>query len=217
MVAATVTARADILARIRDAIGPRARDRAEDYAAVPRRYRQTSALNDADRLDLFSDRLAHYDAGVYRCAPTAIRSTVAQALAAREKRRIVVPADLPPAWIPDTIDAVRDANLSYADLDHMDGVLTGCTLAIALTGTIVLSHAAGEGRRALSLIPDYHLCVIRATQIVETVPEAFRRIAALHPPLLTTISGPSATADIEMTRVRGVHGPRTMDVVIVGD
>jgi L-lactate dehydrogenase complex protein LldG len=209
-----MTARDDLLERIRDAIGPRGQDRGADYAAVPRRYRQTAALGAAERLELLADRLAHYDAGVYRCGATGVRSTVAQALSARGKRRIVVPKDISPAWLPETIEAVPDRNLTYAELDGVDGVLTGCTLAIALTGTIVLRHAAGEGRRALTLIPDYHLCVIGADQVVETVPEAFRRIAALNPALLTTISGPSATADIEMTRVRGVHGPRTMDVVI---
>ena len=211
----TMTTRTDILERIRDAIGPIERDRKADYADVPRRYRQTASLSAADRLELLADRLAHYDAGVYRCAATAIRSTVAQALSARGKRRIAVPTDLSPAWLPDTIDVFPDRHLSYAELDAVDGVLTGCTLAIALTGTIVLRHAAGEGRRALTLIPDYHLCVIGADQVVETVPEAFRRLAALGSGLLTTISGPSATADIEMTRVRGVHGPRTMDVILI--
>lgn len=210
-----MSARAEILERIREAIGPRGRDRQADYAAVPRGYRQTASLGEDECIELLADRLTHYDAGVYRCDAATVRSTVAQALAARGKRRLVVPVDLPPDWIPDTIDAVPDTNLSYAELDRVDGVLTGCTLAIALTGTIVLSHAAGEGRRALTLIPDYHLCIIGADHVVETVPEAVRRIAALNPALVTTISGPSATADIEMTRVRGVHGPRTLDVVLV--
>jgi L-lactate dehydrogenase complex protein LldG len=95
-------------------------------------------------------------------------------------------------------------------------VVTACSAAIASTGTIVLRHVAGEGRRALTLIPDYHLCVVFPDQVVQTVPEAIRRLAALEPALVTTISGPSATADIEMTRVRGVHGPRTLDVILAG-
>jgi L-lactate dehydrogenase complex protein LldG len=210
-----MTARSDILERIRDAIGAPGIEREADYAAVSRRYRHAGALTEVDRIELLADRLAHYDAGVYRCATTAIRSTVAQALSARGKRRIVVPADIAAAWLPDTIDVVPDLNLPHSELDLVDGVLTGCTLAIALTGTIVLRHSAGEGRRALSLIPDYHLCVIAAGDVVETVPEAFRRIALLSPRRLTTISGPSATADIEMTRIRGVHGPRTLDVIVV--
>jgi L-lactate dehydrogenase complex protein LldG len=212
-----MSSRSDILERIRDAIGADGPERDADYAAVPRRYRRAGALNHVERLELLADRLAHYDAGVYRCAATAVRSTIAQALSARGKRRVAVPVDISPGWLPDTIDWVPDRELPYAELDKCEGALTGCTLAIALTGTIVLSHAKGEGRRALTLIPDYHLCVISEAQVVETVPEAFRRIAALNPALLTTISGPSATADIEMTRVRGVHGPRTLDVVLVAD
>jgi L-lactate dehydrogenase complex protein LldG len=136
-------------------------------------------------------------------------------LRARAGRRIFIPGDLPPEWLPASVEFVRDLDASYTELDHSDGVLTGCTLAIALTGTIVLRHAAGEGRRALTLVPDYHLCVVRADQVVETVPEGIRALRSLAPTLVTTISGPSATADIEMTRVRGVHGPRTLEVVLV--
>ena len=136
--------------------------------------------------------------------------------AARGKRQLVVPDGFPTELIPDSVEAVPDTMLSYEDLDRREGVLTTATIAIALTGTIVLTHGAGQGRRAATLIPDYHLCLVRADQIVETVPEAFRRLASIDPALITTISGPSATADIEMIRVRGVHGPRTLDVIIVG-
>jgi L-lactate dehydrogenase complex protein LldG len=128
----------------------------------------------------------------------------------------VIPLDLPREWLPETVEAVVDAGLTNADLDRSEGVLTACSVAIASTGTIVLRHGPAEGRRALTLLPDYHLCVVFREQIVQTVPEAIRRIGELKPALVTTISGPSATADIEMTRVRGVHGPRTLDVVIVG-
>jgi L-lactate dehydrogenase complex protein LldG len=129
---------------------------------------------------------------------------------------MVVPPGFPREWLPHGWEFVVDDGLSHQDLDRIDGVLTTCTVAIALTGTIVLQHSPGEGRRVLTLVPDYHLCVVEAEQIVETVPEGIRRLCALNPSVATTISGPSATADIEMTRIRGVHGPRTLDVILVG-
>jgi L-lactate dehydrogenase complex protein LldG len=126
-----------------------------------------------------------------------------------------VPDGLAGDQLPGGIEWVRDEALSHRQLDAVEGVMTGCTVAIALTGTIVLCHSAREGRRALTLVPDYHLCLVEAEQVVETVSEALRRLDRLNPALVTTISGPSATADIEMTRVKGVHGPRTVDVVLV--
>jgi L-lactate dehydrogenase complex protein LldG len=125
---------------------------------------------------------------------------------------VVVPVDLPAAWQPD--DAiVDDPPLSPAQLDQADGVLTACALAIAVTGTVVLDHGPGQGRRALTLLPDYHLVVVRGAHVVTAVPDA---IAALDPTRpLTWISGPSATSDIELTRVEGVHGPRTLEVILV--
>src|SRR5262249_26463144 len=103
----------------------------------------------------------------------------------------------------------------YDALDQSDGVLTGCTLAIASTGSLVIRHEAAQGRRALTLVPDYHLCIVDETQIVETVPEAIRLLMAEAAGAATIISGPSATSDIEMTRIKGVHGPRTLDVILV--
>jgi L-lactate dehydrogenase complex protein LldG len=202
--------------RIRRALGAPRASREEDYLAVPRAYQQTGSLGPAERVALFVSRLEHYDAKVYRCVQEGLPRTIAEALAARLKRRVVIPTDLPPDWLPKGLNVVADAHLDYAELDRADAVLTGCTAGIALTGTIVLRHANAEGRRVLTLIPDYHLCVIREDQVVETVAEALRDVRRFNPALLTTISGPSATADIEMTRVKGVHGPRTLDVVLVG-
>lgn len=207
--------RAEILDRIRRAVGERAKSRHDDYAAVPRAYQQAGSLDRAACVELFADRLTHYDAGVYRCARADLPATLATALQGRGKHRIVIPVDLPREWLPTGPDFVADSGLTHAELDAMDGVLTASTVAIALTGTIILRHGVAEGRRALTLIPDYHACVVDVDQIVETVPDGFRRVAALRPSLLTTISGPSATADIEMTRIKGVHGPRTLDVFLV--
>jgi len=208
-------AKAEILDRIRAALGPRDDTRVQEYEAIPRRYRQTSVLDADARIDLFLSRIQHYDGGVFRCDRASLRETVARALSDRSKRRLVIPPGFPREWLPDGFEFTRDDNLSHEDLDRSDGVLTTCTVAIALTGTMALHHSPSEGRRALTLVPDYHLCVVEADQIVETVPEAMRRLVALNPSLVTTISGPSATADIEMTRIKGVHGPRTLDVILV--
>jgi L-lactate dehydrogenase complex protein LldG len=127
--------------------------------------------------------------------------------------RIGVPAGLPAAWRPP--GAVEDHGLTPRELDALDGVLTGCTVAIAETGTLVLAAGPAEGRRALTLVPDLHVCVVRPTQVVETVPEAFEALRGLERRPLTFVSGPSATSDIELQRVEGVHGPRTLVVLIL--
>jgi L-lactate dehydrogenase complex protein LldG len=207
--------RRDVLTRIRDARGPVARAAEEEYGQIQRAYRQTATLGREACVELFVERLEHYQVGVYKCEHVRLQEAIATTTAARGKSALVVPRDLPREWLPTSVDAVVDAELSYAALDGSDGVLTACAVAIASTGTIVLCHGPGEGRRVLTLVPDYHLCVVFEDQIVETVPEAFRRIGERRPSLVTTISGPSATADIEMTRIRGVHGPRTLDVVVV--
>jgi L-lactate dehydrogenase complex protein LldG len=210
-----MNARDAILARIRKANGGSTGDRPGDHARIRREYRTTSSLGRPMLADLLTSRLEHYQVAVRRTTDDGLPDAIARALAARSARRIVIPRAVPGRWLTTGLEYAVDDGLSYETLDRADGVLTGCTLAIALTGTIVLRHGPAEGRRALTLIPDYHLCVVRTDQIVETVPEAFRRLSADGPRLLTTISGPSATADIEMTRVRGVHGPRTLEVLLV--
>ena len=210
------TSKAEIIDRIRTALGTRPDTRAAEYAAIPRRYRQTSELGAEARLDLFLSRIQHYEGGIFRCDREIIPATIGDALTERDKRRMILPPGFPREWLPGDCEFVIDDGLTPDDLDHSDGVLTTCTVAIALTGTIVLQHSPSEGRRALTLVPDYHLCVVEADQIVETVPEAIHRLRTLNPAVVTTISGPSATADIEMTRIKGVHGPRTLDVIVIG-
>jgi L-lactate dehydrogenase complex protein LldG len=195
-----------ILERVRSAIGPR-----EPVAPVAREYRQQAPAD----LEQFEERLRDYNAGVYRCAESDLPRTISEAMAARNKRCLLIPPGVPEAWLPPACQFVKDSGFSHTDIDAMEGVLTGCTAAISFTGSIVLTHGPREGRRALTLIPDYHLCVIFANQVVETVPEGIRALRDLRTRPITTIAGPSATADIEMIRVKGVHGPRTLDVILV--
>jgi len=123
---------------------------------------------------------------------------------------------LPAVWLPSSYRFQVVNGMPFEEFDRAEGVITGCVAAIALTGTLVLRHGPHDSRRALTLIPDYHLCVVCAEQVVETVPEGFERLRGMETLPLTTVSGPSATADIEMTRVKGVHGPRFLDVILVG-
>jgi L-lactate dehydrogenase complex protein LldG len=210
-------ARSLILGRIHDVLGHRAASADAEYRAIARGYRKVGSLDTSGCIELLVDRLVHYQVGVFHTDRARLPQAIAEAMQQRGKTRPVVPSDLPRDWLPAGINPIEDAALSYTELDRSQGVLTGCSVAIASTGTIVLRHGPGEGRRALTLVPDYHLCVVFGDQIVETVPEGIQKVAALGPALVTTISGPSATADIEMTRIRGVHGPRTLDVIVVSE
>jgi L-lactate dehydrogenase complex protein LldG len=202
-----VNAREEILDRLRTALG------ADPVVpAVPRDYRVDDDTDPVKRLDVFVDRLVDYKAEVTRCAPDGVAAAVAAALAGAG--RVVVPVDLPDAWLTGLAgQPLRDDGLTVADLDTADAVLTGCAVAIAETGTIVLDAGPGQGRRALTLVPDHHVCVVAAEQVVGTVPAGLRRLTPTRP--LTFVSGPSATSDIELNRVEGVHGPRRLHVVVV--
>ena len=206
-------ARAEVMERIRSALGP-----SPAVPDVPREYHGPGevAVDDAV-VDLFCERVADYRANVHRVARGALGDALAAACRERGALRLAVPAETP-ADIAG-VELVRDDPLlSARDLDGLDGVMTGCALGIAETGTIVLDGSERSGRRALSLVPDYHLCVIRESQVVASVPDAIAQLAeaaqAGRP--ITLVSGPSATSDIELDRVEGVHGPRTLDVFVVG-
>jgi L-lactate dehydrogenase complex protein LldG len=171
-------------------------------------------------IELLEDRLRDYDARVIRVPEAEVAASAAKMFGERKVRRMVVPKGLRPEWMPggvaSGVEFVFDEGLAAAELDRVDGVMTGATLAIAETGTVVLQNVAGQGRRAVTLVPDYHLCVVRVEDVVETVPEAMDRLQATAGLATTFVSGPSATADIEMTRIKGVHGPRFLDVILVG-
>jgi L-lactate dehydrogenase complex protein LldF len=204
-------ARAAILERIREALQDR-----PPAPEVPRDYRQTSDDPRPTVIARFSERVGEYRATVRIATRQELRTVLAEMAAQAGAERLAVPEDLPEEWDPG-VELIPDHGLSATELDTLDGALTGCALAIAETGTIVLDGAAAQGRRALSLVPDYHLCVVEADAVVATVPEA---VKSLEPAVkagrpLTFVSGPSATSDIELNRVEGVHGPRTLHVVVV--
>jgi L-lactate dehydrogenase complex protein LldG len=210
-------AKETILWRIRHAT--RADERSE-AASVERAYRRQDGSPREEIVERFAVRVAEYEATVHRVKRDELPGAIEEALQRRGVKRLVIPPHLPNAWIPEGIDTLRDAarpRLTSEELDQSDGVLTGCALGIAQTGTIVLDSGRAQGRRALTLLPDYHLCVVREDQIVGLVPEAFAKLEETvkdEGRAITFISGPSATSDIELDRVEGVHGPRTLEVII---
>jgi L-lactate dehydrogenase complex protein LldG len=217
---AALGSRDEVLRRIRAAIGGSAADGSairNEWDAVPRDYKRTATLEHESILEILEDRLRDYDASVVRVKAGDVGAEILKILAERGKRRIIIPAGLAEALgeaLPAGFDFVVDQGMSSAELDGFEGVVTASTLAIAETGTIVLQNVPGQGRRAPTLIPDYHLCVVRAADVVETVPEAMERLQPTAAIATTFVSGPSATADIEMTRIKGVHGPRFLDVIL---
>ena len=209
------TAREEILSRVHTALSDQPADR-----AVPRDYRTSGDRDLASRCEVFLDRLRDYKAATQVTTPQDLSQAIADALTRRGITSLAVPAGLEASWLADVRDVQLHPDdpavpLTAAHLDRCAGSITASAVAIAETGTIVLDASAGQGRRLLSLVPDYHLCVVFERDVVETVPEAVRQVTATRPQ--TWISGPSATSDIELQRVEGVHGPRTLEVILVMD
>jgi L-lactate dehydrogenase complex protein LldG len=207
-VALTVTARDDILGRVRAAL----QDVPRDEDPLPAAY-QPPPASPGDPVARFVERVSDYRATVREVDEVA--PVVALVCAEHRAGRIAIPPALPGAWRPAGVDLVEDRGLSASELDALAGALTGCALAIAETGTIVLDGGQRSGRRALTLVPDLHLCVVERAQVVATVPEAIRALDGARGPF-TFVSGPSATSDIELDRVEGVHGPRRLEVLLTG-
>jgi L-lactate dehydrogenase complex protein LldG len=206
-----MSAREDVLNRIRDANAAAGHP---DPAAPPRDYRRTGALapSSPELLELLVDRLVDYKATVIETPPDGVPAAIARALGdAGVTGRVLVPPGLPAGWCPDGVP--DEPGFSAYDLDGFAAVVTASAATCAQTGTIALDGSPDQGRRAITLVPDVHVCVVRAEQVVETVPELIARLEPTRP--TTFISGPSATSDIELERVEGVHGPRTLVVVLV--
>ncbi|AOW95240.1 lactate utilization protein C [Rhodococcus sp. WMMA185] len=196
------------MSRIRSAIAD-----APTPETIPRDYHRQSA-SEPGNVEFFARAVDDYRARVHRADQNTITGIVTGLI--DEDARVVLPPGMPDTWRPRR-DVVVDGEpgvLSTPELDAFDAVVTGCTLGIATTGTIVLDGGQGQGRRALTLVPDHHICIVRTDQIVDTVPQAFQALDPTRP--LTFVSGPSATSDIELERVEGVHGPRNLDVIILG-
>lgn len=211
--------RQQVLGRIRAATrnnSGETEDQLGNWSTLPRDYVRHGSLSEEARLELMIHRLHEYDAEVAECTPNALAATIAAQLKKSKKRIFVAPRGLPQEWLAEGFEWRTDDGLTTAEIEQADGVVTTCFCGVADSGTIVLHHSAAEGRRVLSLLPDWHLCILRASQVVETLPEYFGRCEVL-PALVTWISGPSATADIEMTRIKGVHGPRFLHVILVRD
>ncbi len=214
-------AREVMLTRIRAALRDVPPGEQPEDVPVARDYLLSGTDAREEVIERFVERVADYKVHVQRVMEAALQEAISSTCSARGVRRLVIPDDLPESWLPANVELLRDSGnsdaLTYDQLDTSDGVLTGCALGIAQTGTIVLDGGERQGRRVITLLPDYHLCVVYESQVVDLVPEAITRLrdAALARQPITFISGPSATSDIELSRVEGVHGPRTLDVMVV--
>ena len=186
------------------------------YNALPRNYVRKGMLDHRAVVELLIDRLKDYDTVVECCQPGDLLKVIAAHIEASGRKKIVAPEGLPAAWMVQGSEWVVDHQLSHDEVNACEGVVTAAFCGIADSGTIVLHHSPEEGRRVLTLLPDWHLCILKMSQVVETYPEYVARCSE-PPRLATNFSGPSATADIEMTRIKGVHGPRFLEVILVED
>lgn len=211
----------EILATVRKALADVSDLEKPDDVEVSRNYRQKGELAQFEIVELFAERVGEYKATVRRIQESDLRTAISESCRREKVQKLVVPEGVPKDLLPDSVTPLFDhpnSPLSHHELDETDGVITTCAFAVAQTGTIILDAGAGQGRRALTLVPDYHLCLVREDQIVELVPEGFSAVELSvkkegNP--ITLISGPSATSDIELSRVEGVHGPRRLEVLIV--
>jgi L-lactate dehydrogenase complex protein LldG len=211
----TSSPRDAILGRIRTEL----RDAVEAAVDSPiaRSYRRRGGLDRTACIDLLIDRLRDYDAAVVEVESEAdLREEIAASLRASGEQRVVVAAQFPREWLPAGLHVVVDDGAAIEELEGIEAVVTTCEVAVASTGTILLKHVGAQGRRVITLLPDHHLCLVRRNQVVELLPEALAVLDPLNAAPITTISGPSATSDIEMTRIRGVHGPRWLSVILYG-
>lgn len=210
--------RETVLGKIRAALKDVPESERPGDVAVDRSYLTTSDAPRTELIRQFIERVEEYRAKVKTTSPEELSRVIAESCAENGIQSLVVPADLPDGWAPDDLTLLQEPGLTIDQLEQADGALTSCAVGIAQTGTVVLDAGPGQGRRAVTLLPDYHLCVIFEDQIVGLVPEAITRLhdAASRPDRpITFISGPSATSDIELSRVEGVHGPRKLEVIVV--
>lgn len=213
----------EMLATIRKALSGVTDSESPDDIKVNRHYHQKGKLSKKEIVDLFTERVGEYKAAVQRVAEKDLKKVIAECCRRENVEQIAIPEGFQKEILPEAVSPLFDYSdkpLSHQELDESDGVITTCAFAVAQTGTIILDAGKGQGRRALTLVPDYHLCIVRKDQVVELIPEGFSAVESSvkqqgRP--ITFISGPSATSDIELSRVEGVHGPRRLEVLIVGE
>lgn len=213
----------EILATIRKALSGVPDSESPDDIQVNRHYHQKGKLSQKEIVDLFAERVGEYKATVQRVAEKDLKKVIAECCRSENVEHLVIPEGFQKENLSEEVLPLFDSSdkpLTHQELDESDGVITTCAFAVAQTGTIILDAGEGQGRRALTLVPDYHLCIVREDQIVELIPEGFSAVESSvkqqgRP--ITFISGPSATSDIELSRVEGVHGPRRLEVLIVGE